>query len=212
MQMEIISHRGYWKSSVEKNTKTAFERSFSLGFGTETDIRDFDGELVISHDVADRKCMSFKDFIFLYKESINGTGTLALNVKADGLQEKAKVILENAGVENYFFFDMSIPDMLGYLNKNLNTFARYSEYEGFNALIHRVDGVWLDGFAYDLVEENLIAFILSLNKKVCIVSPELHKREHLPMWAKLKSYGVTKKTENIILCTDLPEEAKEYFL
>lgn len=209
--MEIISHRGYWKSNVEKNTITAFERSFSLGFGTETDIRDFDGELVISHDIANQNCISFKDFISLYKESINGPGTLALNVKADGLQAKAKSILDSAGISSYFFFDMSIPDMLGYLDNNLHTFARYSEYEGFNSLIHRVNGVWLDGFSYDLVDENLINFILSLNKMVCIVSPELHKREHKTMWAKLKSYGVTKTTENIILCTDLPEEAKEYF-
>lgn len=212
MRMEIISHRGYWKSNVEKNTQTAFERSFSLGFGTETDIRDFGGELVISHDIADQNCISFKKFISLYKEAMNGAGTLALNVKADGLQEKAKIILENAGIKKYFFFDMSIPDMLGYLNLNLNTFSRYSEYEGFNSLIHRVDGVWLDGFSHDLVEDNLITFILSLNKKVCIVSPELHKREHLPMWAKLKSYEVTNTTDNIILCTDLPEAAKDYFL
>lgn len=210
--MEIISHRGYWQSNEEKNTVTSFERSFSLGFGTETDIRDFNGELVISHDIANAECISFKEFISLYKAKIKGTGTLALNVKADGLQLKAKSILDAEGVTDYFFFDMSIPDMLSYLNHELNTFVRYSEYEGFNSLIHRVDGVWLDGFSQDFVEESLINFILSLNKKVCIVSPELHKREHLPMWAKLKSYGVTKTTENIILCTDLPEQAKEYFL
>ncbi|HDG1702299.1 TPA: hypothetical protein PFE33_004667, partial [Kluyvera ascorbata] len=51
---------------MEKNTQTAFERSFSLGFGTETDIRDFGGELVISHDIADQNCISFKKFISLY--------------------------------------------------------------------------------------------------------------------------------------------------
>ena len=39
--MMILSHRGYWK---EKNLPIAFERSFSLGFGTET---DYKGELVI---------------------------------------------------------------------------------------------------------------------------------------------------------------------
>ena len=210
--MEIISHRGYWQSNEEKNTVTSFERSFSLGFGTETDIRDFNGELVISHDIANAECISFQDFISLYKAKIKGTGTLALNVKADGLQLKAKSILDTEGVTDYFFFDMSIPDTLSYLNHELNTFVRYSEYEGFNSLIHRVNGVWLDGFHRDFVEESLINFILSLNKKVCIVSPELHKREHLPLWAKLKSYGVTKTTENIILCTDLPEQAKEYFL
>ena len=51
--MLIISHRGYWGQNVNKNTKDAFKRSFNLGFGTETDIRDHDGTLVISHDPAD---------------------------------------------------------------------------------------------------------------------------------------------------------------
>ncbi|MGD2711891.1 hypothetical protein ACP8ZO_25120, partial [Escherichia coli] len=141
--MEIISHRGYWRTNEEKNTITSFERSFSLGFGAETDIRDFNGELVISHDIANEECISFLDFILLYKAKINGAGTLALNVKADGLQLKAKAILDAEGVTNYFFFDMSVPDMMGYLNHGLNTFVRYSEYEGFNSLIHRAHGVWL---------------------------------------------------------------------
>lgn len=56
--MIVLSHRGYWKNSLEKNKFVAFERSFSMGFGTETDIRDFNGELVISHDIADKDCIN----------------------------------------------------------------------------------------------------------------------------------------------------------
>jgi len=41
--MLVISHRGYWKELAEKNRPIAFERSFALGFGTETDIRDYKG-------------------------------------------------------------------------------------------------------------------------------------------------------------------------
>jgi glycerophosphoryl diester phosphodiesterase len=48
--MQIISHRGYWKNSAEKNSPTALERSFSMGFGTETDFRDHLGDLVVAHD------------------------------------------------------------------------------------------------------------------------------------------------------------------
>jgi len=36
--MQILSHRGYWKETKEKNQEVAFERSFSLGFGKENDI------------------------------------------------------------------------------------------------------------------------------------------------------------------------------
>jgi nucleoside-diphosphate-sugar epimerase len=49
--MNIISHRGFWLKDEEKNTIQAFERSFEFGFGTETDIRDYKGELVISYDM-----------------------------------------------------------------------------------------------------------------------------------------------------------------
>ena len=46
--MIILSHRGFWKTKDEKNTITSFKRSFDCGFGTETDLRDHDGEIVIS--------------------------------------------------------------------------------------------------------------------------------------------------------------------
>ena len=45
--MKIISHHGFWHIPSEKNTETAFCRSFELGFGTETDVRDSLGALVI---------------------------------------------------------------------------------------------------------------------------------------------------------------------
>lgn len=60
--MEIISHRGYWKCKNEKNTKIAFNRSFNMGYGIETDIRDFRGELVISHDIATSESLQLNDF------------------------------------------------------------------------------------------------------------------------------------------------------
>ncbi len=56
--MQVISHRGYWKSAAEKNTTTAFARSFALGYGTETDVRDLNGELVISHDMPTQPAMT----------------------------------------------------------------------------------------------------------------------------------------------------------
>ena len=91
--MIILSHRGYWKEIYEKNQKIAFERSFSLGFGTETDIRDYKGNLVVSHDIADDKCISVKELFEIYNKFDN-TLPLALNIKADGLQVKLKELLE----------------------------------------------------------------------------------------------------------------------
>ena len=93
--MQIISHRGLWKSLDERNTAVAFERSFAKGFGLETDLRDFDGDIYISHDVPINKksIMRFSEFLEIYndfKEDLS----IALNIKSDGLQLKMKEILE----------------------------------------------------------------------------------------------------------------------
>ena len=69
--MIILSHRGYWKINSEKNCTPSFDRSFSLGFGTETDVRDYKGKLVISHDIADEKSIPVEDFFKIYKKYID---------------------------------------------------------------------------------------------------------------------------------------------
>lgn len=129
--MKIISHRGYWKNIKKKNTISAFKKSFELGFGTETDIRDFNGELVISHDIPNssiEELIYVDDFFKLYK-SIGNNLPLALNIKSDGLQEMLKNLIIKYDISNYFVFDMSIPDTLGYMKKNINYFSRQSEFE-----------------------------------------------------------------------------------
>ena len=50
-KLEILAHRGYWKLEKEKNTLYAFEKAFDKYFGIETDLRDAQGEIVISHDI-----------------------------------------------------------------------------------------------------------------------------------------------------------------
>lgn len=108
---------------------------------------------------------------------------------------------------------MSVPDMLGYFHLGLSTFARYSEYESINSLYDRAEGIWLDGFNQDLVTVDLLNKFLSSDKKVCIVSPELHHRNHIESWKKYKTFPYNIINDrNLILCTDLPEDATEFFL
>ncbi|MFB6325691.1 hypothetical protein ACE8EZ_06205 [Pantoea deleyi] len=210
--MIVISHRGYWKSLHEKNTEAAFIRSFQLDLGTETDLRDFNGEIVISHDIPDASCMTFQQMLKLYKMHTTSNPPLALNVKADGLQKKVKDTLELMGITNYFFFDMALPDSLAYYQHDLKAFVRYSEFECLNSLYDMSEGVWLDGFKKDLVEEDLLNKIISDGKKVCIVSPELHKRNHIESWEKYKNFDDKLLfSSNLIICTDYPEECMEFF-
>lgn len=208
--MIIISHRGYWKSQEEKNTQISFDRSFTLGYGTETDIRDYKGELVISHDIPDENSLKIDDFFNLYKSYLNANLTLALNIKSDGLQLKLKEKLIEYEIENYFVFDMSIPDTLGYLKNNIKAFTRQSEYEPIPSLLDGCQGIWLDSFESRWYNKEVLLNHTGKGKYIAIVSPELHKRNHLELWRYLKDIKY-HNLDNIILCTDLPEDATEFF-
>ena len=209
--MIVLSHRGLWRNEKEKNTGIAFRRSFDLGFGTETDVRDYCGELVISHDIADSSCMAFGDFLQLYS-SYSTKLPLALNIKADGLQEKLLVELNKYGVSNYFVFDMSVPDGLACLKAGLRTFTRQSEFEPHPAFYESAQGVWIDEFADHWVDERTIVNHLTKGKEICIVSPELHKRPMQMEWKHYKTICSELEADGIVMiCTDLPEEAERMF-
>lgn len=208
--MIILSHRGYWLRDEEKNSRQAFERSFSLGFGTETDIRDFDGELVISHDPANKDCMPLAQFFEIYN-SYPTRPMLALNIKADGLQEQLQSTLTEFQIDNYFVFDMAVPDALHYARRHLITYTRHSEYESLPAYYELAHGVWLDEFKQHWLTHEVIEQHLAHNKAICIVSPELHKRPYQAEWAHYHDLERKLGKNKLMLCTDLPELAKEFF-
>jgi len=208
--MKVISHRGYWKSAEEKNTLISFERSFLLGYGTETDIRDYNGKLVISHDPASEDCMLFCDFLELV-DSINPNLTLALNIKSDGLYSLFQREMANfTSIRNYYFFDMSVPDSMGYLSKQMPILTRRSEYETSSLLEIKSEGIWLDCFQGIWYDQNFIDTFLLTQKKVFIVSEDLHGKNPQSQWSLLKKWNVHKNS-NLIICTDYPETCNNYF-
>ena len=208
--MLVLSHRGYWKETHEKNKPISFDRSFSLGFGTETDIRDYKGQLVISHDIADEKCISVKEMFNIYTKH-DSTLPLALNIKADGLQIKLKELLQEYKIKNYFVFDMSVPDGLQYLRHNIKSFTRESEYETIPSFYDEACGIWLDEFQGHWINKEVIENHIKNNKQICIVSPDLHKREYKKEWQHYKEIEKELGIDNLMICTDYPEEAKEFF-
>lgn len=198
----ILAHRGYWKKEEEKNTKEAFKRAFDCGFGVETDLRDIKGEIVISHDMPKGNEMTFEEVLAL----LDGRNLpLALNIKADGMAFKIKKLLEKYNHTNYFTFDMSIPEMVVQHKMGLNVFTGISDIVPNPIMYKEAQGVWLDCFYSDWFSKKEIKEILDAGKKVCIVSPDLHKREYKNVWTKYKD------VKGIMLCTDFPDEAKEYF-
>lgn len=204
----IIAHRGYWLDAAEQNTKVAFKRALANGFGIETDLRDRDQTVVISHDMATDESMTIDSFLSLCS-SAPGV-TLALNVKADGLQDAmASLNLINP----HLYFDMSVPDMLGYLRKDMTLYSRYSDIEPEPALLDKCEGIWLDNFGDNKLNLVALQSFLERGKNVVLVSPELHKRCERDYWEKLKLFldANTKYRTKVGLCTDFPLDARSYF-
>jgi len=209
--MTILSHRGYWKTIEEKNSMAAFERSFRLGFGTETDIRDLAGTLVVSHDTPTGGEPTCEDLFALFTSFAGWQEMpLALNVKSDGIQKLLRPLLERFAIGNYFLFDMSIPEQVVYARDGFRLFSRQSEYEPAPAMLDKADGVWLDGFHGTWFDETVVAAHREVGKKVCVVSPDLHKRPHLEFWKTMSGWSLLGDPD-LMLCTDLPEDAKEFF-
>lgn len=211
--MKILSHRGYWKNQKEKNSLVAFERSFEKGYGIETDIRDLDGHLIVSHDYVTYKSdvVYLRDLLKLIKKfSFNSPITIALNIKADGLASLLRSELDNLISEDidFFAFDMSVPDMREYFNNKFKVYSRVSEVEHNPSFYDQCSGIWLDSFNSNWFDEKVIKKFLDDSKKVCIVSSELHSREKSDLWDII--YPI-RREKNLTLCTDLPEEATAFF-
>lgn len=209
--LDVLCHRGYWKGPEEKNTEAAFRRGFALGLGTETDLRDDGrGGIVISHDpVRDGSTMTFEAFLALHGE-YGHPGRLALNIKADGLARSVRATLDRFPGVKAFVFDMSVPDAREYPRSGLPLFSRLSEQEPFLSWAGSAAGVWLDGFDGVWYGEPVIGEHLAAGRSVCLVSPELHRRPPEELWSWLAASRLTGHSE-LMLCTDLPEEALARF-
>lgn len=205
--MQVISHRGYWLKESEKNTQQSFSRSFSLGFGTETDVRDCQKKLVISHDPPDGNEFTFDQLLEL---AAPFKLPLAINIKADGLASEIRATMQRYQYPYWFVFDMSVPDTRAQLAAGNPVFVRMSEVEAMPAYLHVAAGVWLDAFENDTWRLGALTRLLEARVQTCVVSPELHRREHLPFWESLKASELYKN-DKLLLCTDLPEEAVAFF-
>jgi len=205
--MIIISHRGYWKEAAEKNRPVAFHRSFDLGYGTETDVRDLRRTLMIAHDPPDGSEITLADML-----AILGSRDLplAMNIKADGLARDLAAAMQAHGVKRWFTFDMTVPETVVQLRLGLPVFTRASEYEQPPPCYDQAIGVWLDAFVSTWYTLAYIETFLRDGKQVAIVSPELHGRDHKDLWGALNASSI-KAHPNLMLCTDIPEAATALF-
>lgn len=175
----------------------------------ETDIRNIAEAIIIGHDIVDNKC-TFTDFLQAYSSfefSANNPSSLLLNIKADGLAASIANLLDEFQVQQYFCFDMSVPESLSYEKHSLNHLVRFSEYEDNAMLVRSLNprGIWVDSFHGRLYNIETLIHFIDVAPNFFIVSPELHKRpitdDYLEWLERL--YGKIGVCLNV--CTDVPE-------
>lgn len=211
--IDILAHRGFWLTKADQNSSEAIERAFEHGFGLETDVRDCDGELLISHDMPRKgQAISLGDLVALWCR-YDCKPLIALNIKADGLASAIGSHFAGLPSVNWFAFDMSVPDSLAYARHGLPFLCRRSEYEGACSLEEQAAGLWMDCFQSPCVSAKSLASVPNA-ARLCIVSPELHGRPHETGWDELASFLKAcpeRALDSIALCTDHPQEASAFF-
>ena len=209
--MKIVAHRGYWNTEIERNSLLALQTALKKGYGFESDVRDYEGKLVISHNIADASSTEAEEIFRCLAEN-KDRYCFAINVKADGLKDLLLEYITRYRITNYFLFDMSVPQMIEFDELRLRYFTRQSEVEPVPCMYDRAAGVWIDGFwGTSWITEELLKEHIENGKEVCIVSPDLHGREdYRNFWEQLKNYRID--FSKVMLCTDHPDEARAFFV
>ena len=208
----ILAHRGFWSARSEMNTEAAFRKALENGFGIETDIRDLDGKIVISHDPpisGQHQTLVFEDFVNICGE-YDPTLPIALNVKSDGLQRSLQQSIGKSSLNNFVLFDMSIPDLVQAYNADLPFLTRCSELEKSFELVAFAKGIWVDELTQPWLNDNAWHDLAQYGKALYFVSPELHNRDHIARWADLFAWQARSRI-SIYLCTDFPDSAAQFF-
>lgn len=208
--MRILAHRGYWNKSIAENSAEALYAALVKGYGIESDVRDHMERMVISHNIAGASCQDAES-VFRWLYEFKDKYCFAINIKADGLKNILKEYIEKYKISNYFLFDMSVPQMVEFWEMGLRYFTRQSEVEPQPCMYEDAAGVWIDGFwSTEWITEELLKRHIGNGKEVCLVSPELHgSKEYESFWSGLKNYNID--FDKMLLCTDYPDEAEEFF-
>ena len=192
--MNIIRHR--------RNTRAELEQT-PRQYGIELDIRSHGDDLILHHDafVAGER---FVDWLDSFRH-----GTLILNVKEEGLEDRVLRLMKERGIEDFFFLDQSFPFLIKTARAGESRCAvRISEFESIEtclSLAGMVDWVWVDCFTKFPLTSTDAQRLAAAGFKLCLVSPELQGRmapdEITAMRTLLAERGITADA----VCTKTPE-------
>lgn len=184
----FISHRVNFLNSEIAN------KVFSESDGIEFDIRDVGGMIVVTHDPYAflQSAQPFETFLaFCPADKF-----YIVNVKCEGVAERAIHLLEARGIRQFFILDCGIPELvkLAVRGGERRFAVRFSEYESLasvEALAPYVDWVWVDCFTRLPLTYDTYWALRWMNLRLCLVSPDLQGRaEDIPAHIRQLKDGV----------------------
>lgn len=208
----VLTHRGLWSSPDDQNEPESLAGALAEGWGIETDVRDFGGQLVISHDPPRGDEPRLGEEACRWAQ-IPSAETVALNIKADGLADALALEFNKVKASlDVFFFDMSAPQTISFIERGLPIASRLSEIEplslGVTGFASEPRIVWLDCFRTDWFLGDSTVSEAVESSRTYLVSPEIHGRDPRVAWdwvAELRQRG-----HDVGICTDRPVDFLEH--
>jgi len=190
---EIVAHR---RNTIEQLRETPRQ------YGVEVDIRSRGEDLIIHHDPF-IEGVQLEAWLGEYRH-----GTLILNVKEEGLEQRLTSVMAGAGIEQYFFLDQSFPFLLRTARGGERRCAvRVSEYESVETALSvasLVDWVWVDLFTGALPSAGDLSRLKAAGLRLCLVSPELQGRDPAAEIPRLRVFLSDQGVELDAVCTKQP--------
>jgi hypothetical protein len=192
--MKLIAHR---------RNKISELQSTPIDYGVELDLRSQGQDIIIHHDpyVQGER---FDDWLEHYRH-----GTLILNVKEEGLEERLISMMKARQIEDYFFLDQSFPFLVKWSGKGEHRCAvRVSEFESIDTaltLAGRIDWVWVDCFTRFPIDGAQASRLQQAGFKLCLVSPELQGCEAEQAIPALRALLKAQQINAEAVCTKRPD-------
>lgn len=198
--MKLIAHR---KNSIAELLATPEE------FGVELDLRSSGNDIVIHHDPFSHG-ERFDAWLDHYRH-----GTLILNVKEEGLEPRLIRLMQERGIEDYFFLDQSFPFMLRHAEAARGRSAvRVSEYESIEtalAVAGKVGWIWVDCFTRFPLATADAVLLRDSGFRLCLVSPELQGADAGLAVPAMASALREQRIEFDAVCTKRPDLWQQEF-
>lgn len=193
--MILIAHR---RNTIDQLVSTP------TMYGVEVDIRSQGRKLIVHHDPFVEDAPDFEEWLTKFCH-----GTLILNVKEEGLEDRLLALMAERGIEDFFFLDQSFPFLIRTANRGEHRCAvRVSEFETVEtalSLAGKVGWVWVDCFTRFPLDRHDAQRLRAAGMRLCLVSPELQGRTKAIEISALRTLLTNEGIAADAVCTKVPE-------